>query len=159
MPGGFHPFHAGHKALYDAAVAAFPSADVYVAATADTNTRPFPFEVKQKLARLAGIPAHRFIQVKSPFSAQEITQMYDPDEGRLIILPTFRGKQGNPMLWDRRYFAEILAISGDSGARFLVGKHAEAVVEVEMADDGVLRDFDTTESLATLPPRMRPAGV
>ncbi len=88
-----------------------------------------------------------------------LMQMYDPDEGRLIILPTFRGKQGNPMLWDRRYFAEILAISGDSGARFLVGKHAEAVVEVEMADDGVLRDFDTTESLATLPPRMRPAGV
>ncbi len=88
-----------------------------------------------------------------------LMQMYDPEEGRLIVLPTFRGKQGNPMLWDRRYFAEILAISGDSGARFLVGKHAEAVVEVEMADDGVLRDFDTTESLATLPPRMRPAGV
>ena len=30
---------------------------------------------------------------------------YDPDEGRLIVLPTFRGKQGNPMLWDRRFFA------------------------------------------------------
>ena len=88
-----------------------------------------------------------------------LLSMYDQEEGRLIVLPTFRGKQGNPMLWDRRYFAEILAISGDSGARFLVGKHAEAVVEVEMADDGVLRDFDTTESLATLPPRMRPEGM
>lgn len=88
-----------------------------------------------------------------------LMQMYDPEAGRLIVLPTFRGKQGNPMLWDRRYFAEILAITGDSGARFLIGKHAEAVVEVEMADDGVLRDFDTTESLATLPARMRPAGV
>ena len=88
-----------------------------------------------------------------------LMQNYDPDEGRLIVLPTFRGKQGNPMLWDRRYFPEILGISGDSGARFLVGKYAEAVAEVEMADDAVLRDFDTTESLATLPPRMRPAGV
>ncbi len=84
---------------------------------------------------------------------------YDPEEGRLIVLPTFRGKQGNPMLWDRRYFAEILAITGDSGARFLIGKHAEAVAEVEMADDGVLRDFDTTESLTTLPPKMRPEGM
>jgi molybdenum cofactor cytidylyltransferase len=84
---------------------------------------------------------------------------YDPDEGRLIVLPTFRGKQGNPMLWDRRFFPEILGISGDSGARFLVGKHMEVVAEVEMADDAVLRDFDTTESLATLPQRMRPVGV
>ena len=85
--------------------------------------------------------------------------VYDPEEGRKIVLPTFRGKQGNPMIWDRSYFSAILAISGDSGARFLVGKHAEAVAEVEMADDAVLRDFDTTESLSTLPPKMRPEGM
>jgi molybdenum cofactor cytidylyltransferase len=84
---------------------------------------------------------------------------YDPDEGRLIVLPVFHGKQGNPMLWDRRFFPEILGISGDSGARFLVGKHMETVAEIEMADDAVLRDFDTTESLATLPQRLRPEGV
>lgn len=84
---------------------------------------------------------------------------YDPDEGRLIVLPTFRGKQGNPMLWDRRFFTEILEISGDSGARFLLGKHLEFVAEVEMADDAVLRDFDTTESLNTLPQRLRPETI
>jgi len=84
---------------------------------------------------------------------------YDPDEGRQIVLPTFHGKQGNPMLWDRRFFPEILQISGDSGARFLVGKHMEVVAEVEMADDAVLRDFDTAEALATLPQRLRPEGV
>ena len=88
-----------------------------------------------------------------------LLSFYDPDEGRKIVLPTFRGKQGNPMIWDRSYFGEILAIAGDSGARFLVGKHAEAVAEVEMADDAVLRDFDTTESLTTLPPKMRPEGM
>jgi molybdenum cofactor cytidylyltransferase len=81
---------------------------------------------------------------------------YDPDEGRLIVLPTFRGKQGNPMLWDRRFFPEILAISGDSGARFLLSQHLEHVAEVEVADDAVLRDFDTADQLATLPQRLRP---
>ena len=84
---------------------------------------------------------------------------YDPDEGRLIVLPTFRGKQGNPMLWDRRFFQEILHITGDSGARFLLGKHLDVVAEVEMADDAVLRDFDTTESLETLPQRLRPETI
>jgi molybdenum cofactor cytidylyltransferase len=88
-----------------------------------------------------------------------LLSMYNPDEGRLIVLPTFRGKQGNPMLWDKRFFPEILGITGDSGARFLVGKHTGSVCEVEMADDAVLRDFDTTDSLATLPKGMRPEGV
>ncbi len=73
---------------------------------------------------------------------------YDPEEGRTIVLPTFRGKQGNPMLWDRRYFPEILAITGDSGARHLLGRYLDAVAEVEVADEAVLRDFDTVESLA-----------
>ena len=50
MPGGFHPFHAGHYALYQQAQKAFPGADVYVAATNDTSTRPFPFAIKEKLA-------------------------------------------------------------------------------------------------------------
>ncbi len=87
-----------------------------------------------------------------------LLEAYDPDEGRLIVLPTFRGKQGNPMLWDRRFFPDILRITGDSGARFLIGQHIENVAEVEMSDDAVLRDFDTAESLATLPSRLRPAG-
>jgi len=96
IPGGFHPLHAGHKALYDAAREAFPSADIYMAATADTSTRPFPFEVKKKLARIAGIAAHRFIQVKSPFRAQEITQMYDPNETQLIFVRSEKDRDQQP---------------------------------------------------------------
>lgn len=96
MPGGFHPFHAGHKALYDAAREAFPSADIYVAATADTSNRPFPFEVKQKLARIAGIAGHRFIQVKSPFQAREITQHYDPETTQLIFVRSEKDRDSAP---------------------------------------------------------------
>jgi molybdenum cofactor cytidylyltransferase len=81
---------------------------------------------------------------------------YNPEEGRQIVLPTFRGKQGNPMVWDRRFFAEILQIVGDSGARFLLSRHVERVAEVEVGEDSVLRDFDTVDALATSPPRLRP---
>jgi GNAT superfamily N-acetyltransferase len=86
MPGGFHPFHAGHAALYNSAREAFPNADVYVAATNDTSTRPFPFAVKEKLAQLAGVSKGRFMQVKSPFRAEEITSRYDPDTTQLIFV-------------------------------------------------------------------------
>jgi molybdenum cofactor cytidylyltransferase len=75
---------------------------------------------------------------------------FDPEEGRAIVMPTFRGKQGNPMLWAREFIPEIMTITGDVGARHLVGKHGDRMVEVEMADDAVLRDFDTTEALKGL---------
>ena len=86
MPGGFHPFHAGHLALYQSAQRAFPGADVYVAATDDTSTRPFPFAVKEKLAQLAGVHPGRFMRVKSPFKAEEITAGYNPDRDVLIFV-------------------------------------------------------------------------
>ena len=86
LPMGAHPFHAGHMALYNSAKAAFPESDVYIAATNDTSTRPFPFAVKQKLAKLSGVPENRFIPVKSPFRADEITQNYDPADTQLIFV-------------------------------------------------------------------------
>jgi hypothetical protein len=96
MPGGFHPWHAGHTALYHAAQAAFPSADVFVAATADTASRPFPFNLKKMLAQAAGVPANRFIQVKSPFGAQEITQIYDPADTQLIFVRSEKDSDQQP---------------------------------------------------------------
>ena len=86
MPGGFHPFHAGHAALYQSAVKAFPGAEVFVAATNDTSNRPFPFAIKEKLAKLAGVQPNHFYQVKSPFRAEEITSKFDPDQDRLIFV-------------------------------------------------------------------------
>lgn len=96
MPGGFHPFHAGHMALYNAAREAFPSADVFVAATDDTSGRPFPFKTKKFLAQQAGVPGNRFIRVKSPFRAEEITQMYDEDDTALIFVRSEKDAQKQP---------------------------------------------------------------
>ncbi len=75
---------------------------------------------------------------------------FDPLEGRAICLPTWQGKRGNPVLFARRYFAEMQTISGDVGAKALIGGYPEAVCEVAMADDAVLSDVDTPEGLAAL---------
>ena len=79
---------------------------------------------------------------------------FDPLEGRTICLPTWAGKRGNPVLLARRYFAEVQAISGDVGARALIGDYPEAVAEVAMDDlasgFGVLEDIDTPEALEAL---------
>ena len=83
---------------------------------------------------------------------------YDPGEGRTIVAPTCRGKVGNPVLWDRRYFPEIAALAGDMGARTLLERHSDQVAHVELGDDAVLRDFDTVESLAGLQDGIPAAG-
>tara|TARA_Y100000389_G_C17465982_1_gene525576 strand:- start:2754 stop:5096 length:2343 start_codon:yes stop_codon:yes gene_type:complete len=96
MPGGFHPFHAGHLALYKSAVKAFPDADVYVAASDSQKERPFPFKVKQKLAQVAGIPDGKFVQVKSPFRPDEITRNYDATQDALIFVRSEKDRNESP---------------------------------------------------------------
>ncbi|MBI0535109.1 4-diphosphocytidyl-2C-methyl-D-erythritol kinase [Roseomonas sp. KE2513] len=103
-----------------------------------------PDDVEGVLVLLGDMP------LVSPAMLDRLLGAFDPEEGRAIIQPTFRGKQGNPVLWGREFFAEILAITGDVGARFLTGRHGDRLFNVEMADDGVLRDFDTQDTLKDL---------
>jgi molybdenum cofactor cytidylyltransferase len=84
---------------------------------------------------------------------------FNPLEGRAIIVPTRHGKRGNPILWAKRFFAEMAQISGDVGARHLIGEHAELVAEVEMDDDAILVDIDTPEALAALRAKSAPAAA
>jgi molybdenum cofactor cytidylyltransferase len=64
-----------------------------------------------------------------------------------IVLPTFAGKRGNPVLWARAFFPELMAVTGDTGARHILSLHEEAVERVEI---GVAAGFDvdTPEALA-----------
>jgi len=96
LPGGYHPYHAGHYSLYKAAEEKFPDADIYLAATNDTKTRPFPFEIKKKLAQLAGVNPDQFVQVKSPFKAEEITQKYNPEQDVLIFVRSEKDRTEQP---------------------------------------------------------------
>ena len=83
---------------------------------------------------------------------------FNPLEGRAIIVPTRRGKRGNPVLWSKRFFPEMAELAGDVGAKHLIGEHAELVAEVEMGDDSVLVDIDTPDALDALRQKRKPAG-
>jgi molybdenum cofactor cytidylyltransferase len=63
--------------------------------------------------------------------------------GASIVLPVYRGKRGNPVLFDRRLFPELMRIEGDVGAKSVVQKHGSEVMEVVVEDRGVLLDVDT----------------
>lgn len=72
---------------------------------------------------------------------------FSPVEGRSICVPTVGGKRGNPVLWARRFFPEMTTLQGDSGAKHLIGEHADLVCEVEMTGEAAVTDIDTPEAL------------
>ena len=73
--------------------------------------------------------------------------VFDPEGRGAICVPTYKGKQGNPVLLARRFFPEIMEITGDVGAHHLIGAYADQVRHVEMPTDDVLFDVDTPGGL------------
>jgi molybdenum cofactor cytidylyltransferase len=69
------------------------------------------------------------------------------DRGNLIVVPVADGRRGNPVLWARRFFKELMALDGDIGARHLIARHAEAVAEVPVEGNGAFLDIDTPQAL------------
>jgi molybdenum cofactor cytidylyltransferase len=85
--------------------------------------------------------------------AQHIDRLiaaFSPADNRTIVVPTRHGKRGNPVLWARRYFSEMADVSGDTGAKHLLGLYAEQVADVDLGTDAVLTDIDTPDALAAL---------
>jgi len=74
----------------------------------------------------------------------------NPESGALIAVPMRAGKRGNPVVWSRRFFGELMKLEGDTGARHLVGAYQEAAVEVPADDDAIFLDVDTNDALAAL---------
>jgi len=81
---------------------------------------------------------------------ERLVAAYDPVEGRAICVPTWHGKRGNPILWDRSFFAQIAEVAGDIGARHLLGEYQEQVCEVAMTDAAVVSDIDSPADLQAL---------
>ena len=76
-----------------------------------------------------------------------LTAAFDPERGALVVMPTIDGKRGNPVVWSRRFFHELATLEGDVGARHLIARYPEAVVEVPVTDRAALVDVDTPEAL------------
>jgi molybdenum cofactor cytidylyltransferase len=72
---------------------------------------------------------------------------FAPDRGNLIAVPVSDNRRGNPVLWSRRFFDELMTLDGDIGARHLIAKHSEAVAEVPVEGHGAFLDIDTPEAL------------
>lgn len=67
-----------------------------------------------------------------------------------IVVPRFRGQRGNPVLFDRTLWPELLSIRGDSGGRALFRAHGAAIAAVDFDTPVVVQDIDTLDEYEAL---------
>ncbi|MDE1938428.1 MAG: nucleotidyltransferase family protein [Alphaproteobacteria bacterium] len=88
----------------------------------------------------------------TPTLIDALIAAFAPERGRAICAPVANGRRGNPVLWARRFFPEILALEGDTGAKALLDAHRDLVWEFPAMDDGPFFDIDTPEAMAAYKP-------
>ena len=64
---------------------------------------------------------------------------------RAILVPTFQGKKGHPVIFHRKFEEELLKLEGDAGARSIIQRHPGDVMSVRVRSEGVLKDIDTRD--------------
>jgi len=71
-------------------------------------------------------------------------------DNQTICVPVRHGRRGNPVLWGAHYFPEMVGLTGAVGAKLLMAKFSEHVIEVPVESDGIFADVDTPSDLARL---------
>jgi molybdenum cofactor cytidylyltransferase len=90
-----------------------------------------------------------FVQPATLNALMEHHQKHRPQ----IVIPTYRGFRGNPVLLDRSVFSEVMGITGDVGCRAIFGSHTEHIDKIEVDDPGILLDIDTACDLEAVAAR------
>jgi len=111
--------------------------------------RALPEDCDGAIVLLGDMPA------VTPALIEKLVAAFDPAEDRAICVATYKGKRGNPVLWARQFFPDMLQLEGDVGAKHLMTVNSELVCEVEAADDAPLIDIDTPEALVAYAARAR----
>ncbi len=71
-----------------------------------------------------------------------LIRTFTPKKGE-IVLPSYDGRKGNPVLFDRCYKKELEWIRGDVGGRSILEKYPKKVKVFQSKSKGVILDIDT----------------
>jgi molybdenum cofactor cytidylyltransferase len=70
-----------------------------------------------------------------------LIKSFSPGKGEIIV-PYFKDKRGNPVLFDICWKDKLMAVTGDVGGRVLIKAHPEKVKRVNISDKAILFDID-----------------
>lgn len=85
-------------------------------------------------------------------SARLVNRLIDAFEkadGNKIVFPVdAEGVQGNPVIWPRRFFADLRSLEGDRGAKAILAAHKDECAAVTVKGEAPFRDIDAPEDVA-----------
>ena len=102
---------------------------------------------------LAGFPSAMFLLGDQPFvDAELINWLLDRfrRSDKDICVPVCHGKRGNPTLFTRAFYPQLLNIRGDVGGRQVIQAHPESVLYVVIDNPLYLQDIDTSGDVERL---------
>jgi hypothetical protein len=87
-PGRFHPFHKGHRGVYNYLSSKYGGNDVYITTTdvVELPKSPFSFDEKVKMMTLTGVPINKIIKVKNNYNLQSLVGQIPIDINRDSIV-------------------------------------------------------------------------
>jgi len=68
------------------------------------------------------------------------------NRGKGIVIPSYRGKRGHPVIFGSKYKRSLLNLKGDVGGREIINANPDDVAEIEVECFGITSDIDTKES-------------
>jgi len=72
------------------------------------------------------------------------------ESGAPVVIPTYHGRRGHPVLIGRQLFEELLALTAGAGADLVVRKYRPVTKFVEVEDEGITIDVDDPQSYRRL---------
>lgn len=75
-----------------------------------------------------------------------------------VVLPVHAGRIGNPILWPRSALAAMRELEGDAGARKLLQRFQDRIIEVSTDDPGIFADVDTPDALSAVRAQLEAAA-
>jgi len=76
-------------------------------------------------------------------------QLIKSKDNKEIIVPTYKGQQGNPVLFDKSMKEKVLDIRGDVGAKKILELNKDKILNIETNDQNVTRDFNTRDNFSS----------
>tara|TARA_Y100000590_G_scaffold279722_1_gene314200 strand:+ start:2015 stop:2590 length:576 start_codon:yes stop_codon:yes gene_type:complete len=73
-------------------------------------------------------------------------QLIKSKDTKEIIVPTYKGQQGNPVLFNISMREKIMNINGDAGAKKLLKLEKDKILNAEIKDQGLAQDFNTKDN-------------
>jgi len=77
-------------------------------------------------------------------------QLIESKDNKEIIVPIYKGQQGNPVLFNKSMKEKVIDISGDIGAKKILELNKDKILNLEINDQSIIKSFNTQDDFSSL---------